>query len=387
MSILFLMPTWQAPSETWMQRMLEELDDELGVVVAWETGGETMWRNHVRAVALNPRSSLSQYYNRFFHKIAPKMITFEQKVLLREIYRPEITQVLCQYGAMATEFMPVWRMTKIPLFIHFHGFDATFDRRQYNRLGKLYFPNTYLPDIKELAKRAIFIANSEFTKSLLINIGIPASIIHVKYLGVPIPPEGKIHNEVAQVNILQLGRLVDFKSPDRTIRAFEIARSRGMLGKLTIAGDGPLMGVCQLLKTKSPFCDSIELLGAVSAEDAQGLLFQADIFTQHNIKGEISRQSESLGVSILEAMAMGLPIVGTRNGGVPEIVVDKENGILTTPGNIQEQADALLSLVKDSALRQKYGDAGRKRVSELFTMEKEGRRLREIMQLPTTSPR
>jgi colanic acid/amylovoran biosynthesis glycosyltransferase len=379
------MPTWQAPSETWMQRMLEELDDELGAVVAWETGGETMWRNHVRAVALNPRSNLSQYYNRFFHKIVPKILTYEEKVLLKEIHRPEITQVLCQYGAMATEFMTVWRMTGIPLFIHFHGFDATFDRRQYNRPEKLYFPSTYLPNIKELARRATFIANSEFTKSLLINAGIPAPIIHVKYLGVPIPTEGKIHKDVAQVNVLQLGRLIDVKSPDRTIRAFEIARSKGMLGKLTIAGDGPLMGICQLLKTKSPFCDSIELLGAVSAKDAQGLLFQADIFTQHNITGEISRQSESFGVSILEAMAMGLPIVGTRNGGVPEIVVDKENGILTTPGNIQEQADALLSLAKNPALRQKYGDAGRKRVSELFTMEREGRQLREIMQLPTNS--
>ncbi len=207
----------------------------------------------------------------------------------------------------------------------------------------------------------------------------------VKYLGVPVPEHPHVHFPNEDIQVLHLGRLIDFKSPDRTIKAFEISRSLGMGGRLVIAGDGPLRTTCELLRQRSKWKDSIHILGSVSWQQAQNLLRESDIFTQHNIYGEISRQSEALGVSILEAMSYSLPIVGTKHGGVLETVVDGVNGILIEPGDVQAQAEAIYKLSKDSALRQVLGNAGRERVAKNFGFEQESRVLYEIMNISNTT--
>jgi len=376
-----MMPDWQAPSETWMQRMLEELGSDLGTVVSHDTKGVTRWQGSARAVSLRPSSRHVRYCYQLIPSLMPDSSSYAQATLIKEINRSGITHVLCHYGAFAVKFMDVWGKINIPLYIHFHGYDATFDLRSHDQPDKKYFSDGYLLNILKLAERATIIANSEFTKSLLTDAGIPANRIYIKYLGVPVTSTSKTHNNQKEIKVMQLGRLVDFKSPDRTIEAFEIARARGMHGKLVIAGDGPLRTTCELLKARSPYKDSIQMLGAVSANYAKELLWDADIYTQHNIKGEISRQSECFGVSIIEAMAAGLPVVGTRSGGVNETVVDGETGILLAPGNVEEQADAIYRLANDPVLRQKLGSAGHKRVLDNFSMEQEAKILRMIMQL------
>lgn len=376
-----MMPIWQAPSETWMQRMLEELGNDLATVVVSSTDGATRWRDRVRAVSLSPSSRLVRYYYRVIQDLTHNSILFDQKILLKEIKRSGITHILCHYGDFAVRFMDILEKVNVPLYIHFHGCDATFDLRCDDQPTKRYYPDNYLNDILKLAESATIIANSEYTKSLLIDAGISVDRIFVKYLGVPVPQACKIHKKNKEIKVLHLGRLVDFKSPDRTIQAFEIARSRGLNGKLIIAGDGPLRVTCELLKMRSPYKDSIHILGAVTADHAQELFSDADIYTQHNIKGEITQQSECFGVSVIEAMAVGLPIVGTRSGGINETVVDGETGILVSPGDVKGQADALYRLAHDTPLRQKFGLAGHKRVSDKFSMEQEAKMLRMIMQL------
>ena len=381
MSLLFMMPDWQAPSEIWMQRMLEELDNDLGAVVSRDTKGATRYGSHARAVSLIPHSRYANICYHLIPSLMPAPGSYAQTTLLKEIKRPGITKVLCNYGAFAVEFMDIWEKIDTPLYIHFHGYDATIDLRLYDQPDRRFFPDEYLETILKLSERATIIVNSNFTKSLLADAGISTDRIFVKYYGVPVSPAYKTHGNHEEINILHLGRLVDFKSPDRTIKAFEIACSRGLRGRLIIAGNGPLRATCELLRVRSPYRDSIQILGAVNADFAGKLLWDADIFTQHNIQGEISRQSECFGVSVIEAMAAGLPVVGTRSGGVNETVVDAETGILLDPGDVEGQADAIYRLAKDPALRQKLGSAGHKRVSDNFSMEKEAETLRTIMQL------
>jgi glycosyltransferase involved in cell wall biosynthesis len=78
---------------------------------------------------------------------------------------------------------------------------------------------------------------------------------------------------------------------------------------------------------------------------------------------------EAFGIALIEAMAMGLPVVASQVGGVPEIVKEGETGFLVPPMNHQAIADRVTKLLKDDDLRRKMGSAGQKRVQDKFSAE------------------
>ncbi len=78
---------------------------------------------------------------------------------------------------------------------------------------------------------------------------------------------------------------------------------------------------------------------------------------------------EPLGNATLEAMSFGLPIIGSRTGGIPEMIVHGETGWLVLPENPEGLAEALAQAIGDKALRASYGQAGRKRCECLFSLE------------------
>src|SRR5690606_35099876 len=148
------------------------------------------------------------------------------------------------------------------------------------------------------------------------------------------------------------------------------------------AGDGPLMEKCEQLRAKSNVANRIELLGAVDEATGEKLRREADIFTAHNQKGPVTRQEEAFGVSIVEAMADCLPIVTGRNGSIPELITDGQQGILFPPGDIAAQAAAFLKLAGDASLRDTLGRRGWQRVRDCFTIQQEMNTLRGLLGLP-----
>lgn len=384
MKLLFMMPQWNAVSEVWMNRMLEGLVEYIGGLVVNDSAGVSDWNGlfpvyYIKESTHEVRFASSLFKSFGFNLLKESPSSYKRIKNIFDELSP--SQILCHYGTFAAHFSPVWSENDFPLFIHFHGFDATFDLRQNAYPELKAHPEHYLSEILSLQKRATFIANSFFTKSLLVRAGIAEDCIKVKYYGIPVPELSKTHSKTTNIKILHLGRLVDFKSPDRTIKAFEIAKSRGLDATLIIAGDGPLRNYCELLRLRSPYKDLISFLGPVNRAKAQELFYESDIFTHHNIQGEITRQSECFGVSPVEAMAVGLPYVGTKNGGVLESVVHGETGFLNEPGDVEAQADSFLELARNPELRQRMGDAGRKRVAEHFSPEQERDRLVQIMGL------
>jgi glycosyltransferase involved in cell wall biosynthesis len=89
------------------------------------------------------------------------------------------------------------------------------------------------------------------------------------------------------------------------------------------------------------------------------VLAKADIFVTPSV-------SEGLGVAVLEAMAMGRPVVATATGGLPEAVLDGETGLLVPPGEPAALAEALVSLLRDPTRARRMGEAGRERALAHF---------------------
>ena len=84
---------------------------------------------------------------------------------------------------------------------------------------------------------------------------------------------------------------------------------------------------------------------------------------------------EPLGNATLEAMAAGRPVVGSRVGGIPEMVMDGETGLLVPPRNAEALSEALATVIRDARLREHLGAAGRSRAERVFSLEAHGRRL------------
>lgn len=100
--------------------------------------------------------------------------------------------------------------------------------------------------------------------------------------------------------------------------------------------------------------------------------FRPDVLSLHKAFDifAMSSVTEGLGTSLLDAMAAGKPVVATTAGGIPEVVVDGETGFLVPPRDPHAMAEALVKLLKDSALRQQMGQAGRLRARRRFSAER-----------------
>lgn len=129
--------------------------------------------------------------------------------------------------------------------------------------------------------------------------------------------------------------------------------------RAAFVGEGPLLPEIAATIRQQGLTDRIDLLG--NRGDVPGVLASADVFV-------LSSRSEGFPVSILEAMAAGLPVIATDVGGVAESVVDGETGLLVPPGDPGALAAALERILTDRALRLRLGEAGCERVRRHFDL-------------------
>jgi glycosyltransferase involved in cell wall biosynthesis len=130
--------------------------------------------------------------------------------------------------------------------------------------------------------------------------------------------------------------------------------------RLAIAGDGPCMPELRALTAELRLDEHVQFLGMV--RDVAGLLARASMFVLSSI-------SEGVSLTLLEAMACGLPVVATRVGGTPEVVTD-ETGLLVPPSEPEALAGAMRQLIKDTALARRLGEGGRRRVERHFDIRR-----------------
>jgi glycosyltransferase involved in cell wall biosynthesis len=105
------------------------------------------------------------------------------------------------------------------------------------------------------------------------------------------------------------------------------------------------------------------MLGHVPWQQLADLYRRASVFVMPSFY-------ETFGISVIEAMAFGLPVVATRTGGLPEVVDDGVTGILVPAGDAEALADALIRLLRDPDLRRRMGQAGQERVRAEFTIDR-----------------
>ncbi|MEE9412099.1 MAG: glycosyltransferase family 4 protein [Methylococcales bacterium] len=139
------------------------------------------------------------------------------------------------------------------------------------------------------------------------------------------------------VNVLLLGRLEYRKGIHVILKAIKILADKNI--SFVLAGDGDIEGTRKFVKENS-FETIVTVPGWISGDQKLALLKEADIYI-------LPSYQEGLPISILEAMSAGLPIISTPVGGIPDAVIDGENGYLIGPGDSEALASKILLLSKD----------------------------------------
>jgi len=136
------------------------------------------------------------------------------------------------------------------------------------------------------------------------------------------------------------------------VRGFALAYQKNPALRLTLKGDGPQEEEVRELVTGLGLNPYVTFRKRTGYSEVPNDYREADIFITTSV-------SDGTPVSVLEAMASGLPCIATSVGGIPEWIDNGITGLLVRPGSSEQVADAILSLARDPVLRKRLGDAAR----------------------------
>lgn len=267
------------------------------------------------------------------------------------IKRTRPTLIICNSLAPCQWMLPASIFAGIPLLVYLHS--------------------TYLPKSRLLSfafGASHLIAVSKFSVENFLADGFPEKNFSVIYSGVDDLSNPKL---LTRPNLRQdlgigadefvlasLSALVKVKNVDLIIEAFKRAASfPGQKMALIIVGDGPCF------KELQARAEGYRIFFCGWRDDPSNILAAADCFIS-------ATEREALGLSILEAASMELPLIGARAGGVVEVIVDGETGLLADRGNLGSFANCMIQLRDDPDFRTKLGRSARQSFEQRFQVKR-----------------
>jgi glycosyltransferase involved in cell wall biosynthesis len=172
-----------------------------------------------------------------------------------------------------------------------------------------------------------------------------------------IPPDATL--------VAAVGRLIEVKGLHVLAQAADQALTSRPSAHIAIAGYGPLQQQIEQIIARSATKDRIHLAGTLDRREVAQLLADSDLFVNPGVLDARGR-AEGLGITTLEALASGLPVVASRVGGIPETIVDGVTALLVPPGDASALARAVGELLDDEPSRKRMGETGRKHVQQRF---------------------
>lgn len=229
--------------------------------------------------------------------------------------------------------------------------------------------------IKEKVVNASFIrAISYFCRSQLMmfsNCG-DASHFPVIHCGLDIekypyrPPAEQVRK------IFCAARLSREKGLEFLVYALKFLRDQGHALQLRLAGDGPTRNELEDLTDKLGLSDQVRFLGFLGEDDIIRELEASDLFVLPSF-------IEGLPVSVMEAMAIGVPVIATNIAGTSELVEDGKTGLLIRPADSQGLANAVMRMIADHGLRLRMAGLARRKVIDEFDVAKESGKLNALL--------
>lgn len=229
--------------------------------------------------------------------------------------------------------------------------------------------------VDEKFGRALFVSCiSHFCRSQAM-IFTPAqkwNRLHVVHCGVDPGRYERVEHVQGGATLTYTGRLATVKGLPVLLEAMVAIRRAHPGVELMIVGDGPDRAMLERMAADLEVSGNVRFAGYQSQAAVAEQLGRTDVFVMTSF-------AEGVPVSLMEAMAAGVPVVAPRIAGIAELVDDGESGYLTPPGDAATVAERIIRLLDDAGMRRRFGEAGRRKVEAEFNLAHEAQWLRRIL--------
>lgn len=236
----------------------------------------------------------------------------------------------------------------------FHGHDAFFP------INKWIYNKSYYSRL--ISNISAVISNSCYLKEQLLDIGFHSEKIQI----MPVSVSDKFFSYQKQTKkygndicFIALGSLSKLKGHEYAIRCINVLIKKGFNVNLSIVGEGPQRNSLENLVMLLGLKKYVNFLGHIRHDLLPEILLQSDVFLHTSIKDDNFPWEETQGLAIVEAMAVGLPVICFDSGGVKENFVNEESGFLCEPKNYHKMAEIAQILIENSIIRQNVGKNAR----------------------------
>lgn len=307
-------------------------------------------------------------FSRLGGRLAKRFYPTEEQLTraYREVLRrTRADAVLAQYAPTAVRVLDACLAERLPLVVHFHGYDAS--RREV--LEKYRDRYTRL-----LEHAAGIVVVSRQMEQRVIEMGANPKKIYYSPCGVDCTLFEASSPDLAPPTFVSVGRFVEKKAPHLTLLAFARVFEEHPQARLRMIGDGHLLDVCRDLARALGIADAVAFLGAQPHEVVREEMSNARAFVQHSVEA-FDGDTEGTPVAVLEASASGLPVVATRHAGIADVVVEEETGLLADEHDFCAMATHMRQMVEDPNKAACLGRSGRQHVLMQYSLQRSMERL------------
>ena len=339
------------------------------------------------------RNPLRHGWLKFVKRRPPIVYRGEYQMLSSLLQRRGADLMHIYFGHTGVHLLPFIERWDKPCVVSFHGADVAMkkDIRDYDLKLQSLFRATPL----------VF-ARCNSLADRLVELGCPRERLRITRTGLPLQEFPYVRREApvdGRWKLMQACRLIPKKGVATTLCAFAIFQKAFPKAELYIAGKGPLQPHLEELAAELGITAKIHFCGFLSQPDLRELYATSHLFI-HPSETPPDRNQEGIPNSVLEAMATGLPVLGTRHGGIPEAVEHGRAGLLVEERDFEALANAMKELARSGNGFREMGLHGSERVVAEFEIGAQVRQLEryydeavgfaaagEPVRMPETTPR
>lgn len=264
------------------------------------------------------------------------------------------------HGNLGVLMLPFAQKANVPLVCSFRGKDTV-----------VHSKKAYQKDLLKLFKIGVnFFPVCHHLADRIVDLGCPPEKVKVLYGGIDldkfqyIPPQ----EHKKDINILSVGRLVEKKGHHILLHAYSKIRSKYPNTTLTVIGKGEYKENLEKIANKLGLGRSFLLYDQMHYDQIADQMKKTDIFVAASLTGQ-DGDLEGIPNTLKEAMATGRPVVSTYHAGIPELVVNEQNGLLVKENNVDQLSKALEYMLSNRENWTRYSENARKTIESKFNLQ------------------